>query len=153
MARDVEELLSALYDLLSDSFTLPLGSDRAFVDKDKALALLDEINAALPGYLKDAKRIADEEQTIIGKAKRDAEASKRTAEEQARKLISEQAVLANAKKKADDILQNAEAKSKEVRRAANEYVDNVLKRTEEAISAAMAEVRQSRAEFRVASKK
>lgn len=153
MARDVEDLLSALYDLLSDSFTLPLGSDRAFVDKDKALALLDEINAALPGYLREAKRIAEEEQTIITKAKRDAEASKRAAEEQARKLTSEQAVLTTAKKKADDILQNAETKSKEVRRAANEYVDNVLKRTEEAISAAMAEVRQSRAEFRVAAKK
>ena len=153
MAKDVEELISALHDLLSDSFTLPLGSDRAVIDKDKALGLLDEISAAMPGYLRDAKRIAEDEEEIIGRAKRSAEASKRAAEEQARKLVSEQAVLTTAKKKADDILANAEAKSKEVRRAANEYVDNVLKRTEEAIGAAMAEVRQSRAEFRIAAKK
>jgi cell division septum initiation protein DivIVA len=153
MARDVEELLTTLYELLSESFTLPLGNDRAFVDKDKALALLDEINAALPGFLKDAKRIAEEEEKIIAKARRDAEATKRAAEETARRMVSEQTVLTTAKKKADDILSNAESKSKEVRRAANEYVDNILKRTEEAIGAAVAEVRQSRAEFRIAAKK
>ena len=153
MAKDLEDLLAALYDLLSDSFTLPLGSDRAFVDKGKALALLDEINASLPGYLKDARRIAEDEERIIATAKRSAEATKRGAEETAKKMVGEQAVLTTARKKADDILSNAEAKSKEVRRAANEYVDNVLKRTEEAISAAMAEVRQSRAEFRIAAKK
>ncbi|MDR1736379.1 MAG: hypothetical protein LBR85_05880, partial [Oscillospiraceae bacterium] len=128
MAKDVEDLLAALYKLLSDSFTLPLGSDRAIIDKDKALALLDEINAALPSYLSDAKRIADEEQKIIAKAKRDAEAARRNAEEQAHRMVSEQEVLTTAKKKADDIMRNAETKSKEIRRAANEYVDNILKR-------------------------
>ncbi|MCL2030927.1 MAG: hypothetical protein FWG93_05225 [Oscillospiraceae bacterium] len=153
MAKDLEDLLTTLYELLSDSFTLPLGSDRAFVDKDKALALLDEINASLPGYLKDAKRIAEEEDKIIAKARREAEATKRAAEETARKMVSEQVILTTAKKKADDLLSNADAKSKEVRRAAHEYVDNVLKRTEEAINAAMAEVRQSRTEFRIAAKK
>jgi vacuolar-type H+-ATPase subunit E/Vma4 len=62
-------------------------------------------------------------------------------------------VLTTAKKKADDIMRNAETKSKEIRRAANEYVDNILKRTEEAINTAISEVRQSRTEFRTAARK
>lgn len=153
MSRDVEELLGTLYDLLQDSFTLPLGSDRCVVDKDKALGLIDEITAALPGYLKDAKRIAEEENVIIAKAKRDAEASRRHAEEQAKRLVSEQEILTVARQKAADLTQNAEKKSKEILKATNEYVDDLLKRTEDAINVALTQVKQARSEFRAAARR
>lgn len=153
MARDVEELLSMLYDMLQDAFTIPLGNDRCVVDKDKALALLDEINAAMPGYINEAKRIAEEEAQIISKAKREAEVTRRAAEEQARRLVSQEEVLTVARQKASDMIAQAEAKTRELRKATNEYVDNTMKRTEDAIHAALNEIRQSRVEFRSASKK
>ncbi len=153
MARDVEELLSMLYDMLQDAFTIPLGADKCVVDKDKALALLDEVMAAMPRYLSDAKRIAEEESQILARAKRDAEATRRASEEQARRLVSEDEVLLTAKQKAADITNQSEAKAREVRKATNEYVDNTLKRTEEAINTALNEIRQSRIEFRNTLKK
>ncbi len=153
MARDVEDLLSMLYDMLQDAFTIPLGNDRCVVDKDKALALLDEINAAMPGYIKEAKRIAEEEAQIIAKAKREAEVTRRAAEEQARRLVNQEEVLTVARQKASDMIAQAEAKTRELRKATNEYVDNTMKRTEDAIHAALNEIRQSRVEFRTAAKK
>ncbi len=153
MDRDVEELLELLRKMLQDAFTIPLGNDRCVVDKDKALGLIDEITASLPSYIKDAKRIADDEANIVARAKKDAEAMRRAAEEHARKQVSEQEILIHAKQKASELVHNAEVKSKEVRTATNDYVDNALKRTEEALLSAMNEVRQSRSEFRSATKK
>jgi len=43
------------------------------------------------------------------------------------------------------------SKSNELRRVANEYADDTLRRTEEAISAALNEVRQSRSRFQAIS--
>ena len=153
MSKDVEEQLNALHEMISEAFTMPLGNDKVVLNKDRVLAMLDDIMASLPGYVKEAKRIAEEENQIRAKAKREAESIVRAAEEQARKMTGEQEVLNVAKQKAAELMQNAEVKSKEVRRATNEYVDNLLKRTEEAINAAMTEVKQSRAEFRLAAKK
>lgn len=153
MARDVEELLRKLYDMLQDAFTIPLGNDRCVVDKDKALAILDEVNAAMPGYLREAKRIAEEETQILTRAKREAEVTRRAAEEQARRLVSQEEVLMVARQKANDLIAQAEVKNRELRKATNEYVDDMMKRTEDAIHAALNEIRKSRVEFRTASKK
>lgn len=153
MARDVEELLEMLYNMLQDAFTIPLGNDRCVIDKDKALALVDEIQNELPGYIKEAKRIAEEEAQILAKAKREAEVTRRAAEEQAKRLVSQEEVLTIARQKASDIIAQAESKTRELRKATNEYVDNTMKRTEDAIHAALNEIRQSRVEFRSASKK
>ncbi len=150
MAGGLEELLKMLYDMVQDAFSLPFGADRCILDRDKVLGILDEIGAILPGDLKQARSIVESRNEIISTAKREAEAIKRQAEERARQLVGEQEILQIARKKANDLMTTADLKSREVRRAANEYVDNTLKRTEEAIGAALSEVRRSRADFRAA---
>ncbi|MDR2671674.1 MAG: hypothetical protein LBC26_08155 [Oscillospiraceae bacterium] len=150
MAGGVEELLGMLYEMVQNAFSLPFGSDRCILDKDKLLGLVDEINAILPTDLKQARSIVEGRNEIISAAKREAEALKRQAEERARQLVSQEEVLVVARQKANDIILVAETKAKEMRRAANEYVDNTLKRTEEALSEALSEVRTSHVEFRSA---
>ncbi|MDR0381140.1 MAG: hypothetical protein LBH86_04005 [Oscillospiraceae bacterium] len=150
MAGGVEELLGMLYEMVQNAFSLPFGSDRCILDKDKLLGLVDEINAILPTDLKQARSIVEGRNDIISAAKREAEAVKRQAEERARQLVSQEEVLVVARQKANDIILSAETKAKEMRRVASEYVDNTLKRTEEALSEALNEVRTSRAEFRSA---
>jgi vacuolar-type H+-ATPase subunit H len=53
-----------------------------------------------------------------------------------------------ARTKANEIIARAEERSKELRKMANDYVEDTLKRTEEAINEALSEVRQSRVNFR-----
>lgn len=148
MAGGAEELLAMLYEMVQDAFALPFGSDRCILDRDKVLGLLDEINAVLPGDLKQAKTIVESRNDVIATARREAEAIKRQAEERARQMVSQEEILVTARQKANDITTAAETRAREVRRAANDYVDNTLKRTEEAIATALSEVRKSRAEFR-----
>ena len=45
-------------------------------------------------------------------------------------------------------MKNAQAKIKELRQVTNDYVDDSMKRTEEAIAQALSEIRESRSKFR-----
>jgi len=152
MAGGIEELLTMLYDMVQDAWSVPLGADRCILERDKVLDLISEISNALPADLKQARTIVETRNEILGAAKREADAIKRQAEERGRQLVSEHEVLIAARQKANDFMTSAETKSRELVKATNDYVEDVLKRTEEAITQAAGEVRQSRVKFRSAAK-
>lgn len=148
MENEVIELLEVLYNTVADAWSVPLGKDKCMINRESVLSLLDEIKAQLPIELAEAKRLLAAREEFVSNAKREAEAIRKAAEEQARRLIEEQEITRIAKAHANEIITNSEAKSKELVRAANEYVDDALRRTEEAVTAALTEVRQSRSRFR-----
>lgn len=148
MENRVQELLEMLYSMITEAWGVPLGNDKCVIERDKALDLLDEIKAQLPGELAEAKRLVDARSEFIANAKREASEIRRTAEEQSRKLVDEQEVLKIAKTKSAEMLTKAESTSSELKRVTNEYVDDAMRRTEDALSAALDEIRGSRAKFR-----
>ena len=89
---------------------------------------------------------------FINNAKREAETIKRTAEERARQLIDEQEIIKISRTKSNEMLAYAESSTTELRRVANEYVDDAMHRTEEALTSALDEIRQSRQRFRQAAR-
>ena len=148
MENEVTELLEVLYNTIADAWSVPLGKDKCMINRESALSLLDEIRAQLPIELAEAKRLISARDEFVGNAKREAEAIRKAAEEQARRLVEEQEITRIAKAHANEIITNSEAKSRELVRVANEYVDDALRRTEEAVAAALSEVKQSRSRFR-----
>ncbi len=148
MENEVTELLEVLYNTIADAWSVPLGKDKCMVNRESVLNLLDEIKAQLPIELAEAKRLISARDEFVGNAKREAEAIRKAAEDQARRLVEEQEITRIAKAHANEIITNSEAKSRELVRAANEYVDDALRRTEEAVAAALSEVKQSRSRFR-----
>lgn len=153
MNNDVMELIEMLYTQVSEAWGVPLGNEKCIVERDKVLGLLDEIKARIPVEVSEAKRLVAARDEFIGNAKREAEAIRKSAEERARTLTDEQEVVKIAKARASELVTTADNKSRELRRVANEYADDALRRTEEAITAALEEVRQSRSRFRAAAGK
>ncbi len=153
MGNDVQELIDMLYNMITDAWGLPLGAEKCVIERDKVLDLLDEIKAQLPTELAEAKRLVAARTEFINNAKREAESIRKVAEDRARQMVDQQEIIHNAKVKANGILSTAEGRASELRRVANEYADDALRRTEEAISEALNEVRQSRARFRSVSAK
>ena len=151
MDKQVLEMIEMLYTMVSEAWGVPLGQEKCIVERDKVLNLLDEIKAQLPVELAEAKRLMTSRDDFIGNAKREAESIRRAAEERARELVDEQEVVRAAKVRSAEILSTAEKRTKELYRVANEYVDDALRRTEEAISSALGEVHNSRGRFRSAS--
>ncbi len=76
----------------------------------------------------------------------------RQAELDARTIVSESETIQLARQKSSEIIRRAEDRSKELYHVANTYTEDALRRTEEAIQAALTEVQESRARFRAASK-
>ncbi|MGI5985670.1 MAG: hypothetical protein ACOX7O_07435 [Oscillospiraceae bacterium] len=148
MENEVTELLEVLYNTIADAWSVPLGKDKCMVNRESTLGLLDEIRAQLPIELAEAKRLVSAREEFVSNAKREADTIRKAAEEQARRLVDEQEITRVAKARANEILTNAENKARELMRAANEYVDDALRRTEEAVNAALNEIRQSRSRFR-----
>ena len=150
MENDVLELVEMLYTMVTEAWGVPLGNEKCIVERDKVLNLLDEIKAQLPAEVAEARRLVNARNEFIGNAKREAEAIRKAAEDRARELVEEQEIVVAAKTRSNEVLTQAENRTRELYRVANEYVDDALRRTEEAINSALSEVRQSRTNFRAA---
>ena len=150
MENEVLELIEMLYTMVTEAWGVPLGNEKCIVERDKVLNLLDEIKAQLPAEVAEARRLVNARDEFIGSAKREAEAIRKAAEDRARELVEEQEIVVAAKTRSNEVLTQAENRTRELYRVANEYVDDALRRTEEAINSALSEVRQSRANFRSA---
>ena len=148
--NNILDLLEMLYTMVSEAWGVPLGNDKCIIERDKFLNIVDEIKAQLPVEVAEAKRLVSARDEFIGSAKREAESIRRSAEERAKELIDEQEIVKAAALRSNELLANAENRTRELYKVANNYVDDALRRTEDAISAALNEVRNSRNEFRSA---
>ena len=146
--NDVLELIEMLYTMVTEAWGVPLGNEKCIVERDKVLNLLDEIRARLPSEFSEARRLVGTRDEMISSAKREADAIRRAAEERSAELVEQQEIVRAAKNRSNELLSNAETRTRELYRVANDYVDDALRRTEEAITAALNEVSKSRANFR-----
>lgn len=150
MENEVLQLLELLYTMISEAWGVPLGNDKCIIERDKVLNILDEVKARLPAELAEAKRLMLARDEFISTAKREAASIRKAAEDKARELVDEQEVVRTAKLRSNELVSTAEAQAKELYRVANAYVDDALRRTEDALGSALDEVRQSRSRFRTA---
>ena len=145
--KHIEDIITALYDLIQDARGLPLGADKCIVARDKVLDMLDEISAQLPAELKQSRTIVESRDELIGQAKREAEAIVRKAQEEASRLVSQQAIYEEAKRKCAEMVAQTKDQIANLRKISNDYMDDALRRTEEAIAQSLDDVRETRAKF------
>ncbi len=151
MSASLEELIDTLYENVQDATSLPLSGGKCLIEQEKILDILDEIRANLPSDLKMAKDIVDKRNEVIAAGRREAEALRSQAEAKVREMINEDQLVAEAKHKAAEILGNAQIQARELRRAANEYCEETLKRTEENVTLSLEEIKKIRQRFRALS--
>ena len=146
--RNTEDIIGALYDLVQDARSMPLAADKCILERDRVLDMLDEIIAQLPGEIKQSRTIVESRNELISQARREAEVIIREAEEKAQRMLTKEAIYAEAKKRSEELVGETQNKINQLRKAANEYMDESLRQTEEVISSALTEVRDTRMKFR-----
>lgn len=140
----VEELLEQIDDMLDKAWSLPLSGGKCMVEAERLRNIVDDIRGNLPSEVRQAKAIVADRADIIATAKREAEGIIRNAEERARRLVAQEEVVKQAQQKADEMLGQVQQKTREMRRGANDFAEDVLKRTEETLAKQLTEVRQAR---------
>ena len=111
----IEEIITTLYEMVQDAWSLPLGNEKCVVERDKVLDLLDEISNQLPGELKQAKTIVESRNEVITNAKREAENILKQAEQRAKQMISREEITRQAAQQADEMVKAAQQKIKELK--------------------------------------
>ena len=143
MAGSIEELLDLLYTEIEEAKNAPLSNDRCVIERDRVLDMIDDVKAELPVEIKRAKDLVANKNDYVASAKREAD-------DYAKRLVNEDAIVREAEKQADEILAEAEEQCRMLRAAASEYCEDTLRRMEEAVADAYDEVKRSRAKFRSA---
>ena len=145
--RNIEDAIGALYDLVQDARAMPLAADKCIMERDQVLDMLDDIIAELPSELKQSRTIVESRNELIAQARREAEEILRQAQDQARTLVTQEAIYQEAKRRSEDLLSQTQNKVSQLKQAGNEYMDDALRRTEETIAQALADVQQTRGRF------
>lgn len=148
----VEDLINELEDMMNDAKVLPLTGGKAVVDTEAVLDILDDIQDALPGEIRQAKSIVADRSQILAEAKKEAEEIIRAGEEKKKQLVAEDEITKQAQAQAADILSDAKKKSSEMKKAANGYVTDLMKRADETLTDLTNEIRKTRQEIQAQKK-
>lgn len=144
----VEELLEELSEIVEKAWNFPLRRGRAMLDVEEVREILGEIREAMPQEIRQAKAIVADRKQIIDDAKREAETIVRVAEERARAMVNQDEIVRQAQQKANEMLAQAQTRFREMRKASNEYIDDLMRRTDEGLAANLAELRKTRQEIK-----
>ena len=146
--RNIEDIIGALYDLVQDARSMPLAADKCILERDRVLDMLDEIIAQLPTELKQSRTIVETRNELISQARREAEMITRQAQEQAKQLVTKETIYVEAKRRAEELVGQTQNRIDALKKAGNDYMDDSLRKTEEVIAEALANVRDTRMKFR-----
>lgn len=126
---DIQFLVERLEALVVNARKLPMTS-QIILEQATILDLIDQLRVAIPEEVRQARRINQESDRLLGKARDEAEQIIGAAQEQAALLLQDQSILREAEAKAHELLDGAQGKSEETMRGADQYAADVLVRLE-----------------------
>ena len=103
-------------------------SSRVVINEDEFLRLIDQMRISVPQEIKNARQIEMEREARLAAAQEQAEAMIDAAREKADTLTAEHAVLEQAKRRADEVLERAYEEANLIRGDADAYALEVLQR-------------------------
>jgi len=115
--------------MVRDAKSMPLSSS-ALLNRDEVLDLIEDLKAALPDEIKQARWVVKDREELLAKARRDAEAMVEQARAEQLRLASHEAVMQRAKEEAERIVQEADEDARRLRLEAEDYVDAKLAQLE-----------------------
>ena len=145
--QNVEQIISALYDMVQSARAVPLSAEKCILEREKVLDMLDEVISQLPVELKQSRTIVESRNELIGQARREAENIIRQAQTQASEMIQEETIYKEAKRQCQELVVQTQNRMADIRKASNDYMDDALRRTEEAIAMSLEDVRNTRSKF------
>src|SRR4029079_2210402 len=122
-------LVERLEALVVNARKVPMTS-QIILEQATVLDLIDQLRVAIPEEVRAARRVNQETDRVLGKARDEAEQIIGAAQEQAAVLPQDQSILREAESKAQELLDQAQNKSEETMGGADQYAADVLVRLE-----------------------
>ncbi|MBC2874661.1 MULTISPECIES: ATP synthase F0 subunit B [Streptomyces] len=122
---DVQKKLDEIVATVAGARSLPMSAS-CVVNRAELLGLLEEVRAALPDSLAQAREVIGGRERMVADAREEAERIIESARAQRGSLISDTEVARESREEADRILAEARREAAEIRAQADDYVDGKL---------------------------
>ena len=147
LTMNTELLLEDLETLVETSNRIPMTTKR-MVEEDEMMRIIDSIQESLPLELEESRRIVAEKDAVLADAKKQAEELIAQAKEYISKLTAESEIVKAAQEQANEIIANANKSSEELRNSSVQYGADVLKYVESNLEKTLESIRQNRESLR-----
>ena len=139
---DIQFLVERLEALVVNARKFPMTS-QVILEQAAVLDLIDQMRVAIPEEVKSARRIVQESDRVVQKAREEGEQIIGAAQEQAALLLQDQSIIREAEVRSDDLEQRAQTKADETMRGADQYASDVLLRLESDLVKTLSIVKKS----------
>ncbi|MBQ3889163.1 MAG: hypothetical protein II738_05395 [Clostridia bacterium] len=165
----IETILNDIDQIIEEAKSVPFSSKR-MVDAEEISQMIEEIRLNMPVEITQAKKIAQERRDILNEAEANAEEIIAKARERANLMIEEHqitkearenamnimqqanneasATLNKAKAEAREVTEKAETWSNDIRANASNYVENIIRDTDETLTNSVNDIRRLRQSVR-----
>jgi cell division septum initiation protein DivIVA len=137
---DIQFLLERLEALIVNARKLPMTS-QVVVEQGAALDLVDQMRAAIPEEVRQARRVSQEGDRLIQRAKGEADHIVAAAQEQGALLLQDHELMRRAESDSAEVMARTEAQAEETMSGADKYAADVLKRLESDLETTLSTVR------------
>src|SRR5438093_8873667 len=116
---DIQFLVERIEALVVNGRKVPMTS-QVILEQAAVLDLIDQLRVAIPEEVKQARRINQESDRVISKAREESEGIIGAAQEQAALLLQDQSILREAESRAQDLLDKTQTKAEEAMHGADQ---------------------------------
>lgn len=139
----VERLVAELYNQIDSAKAVPLSSS-CMVNREQMLGIITEIDQLLPKELSQASTLLEEREAVIADARQKAERIVQQAEAEAKLLVSQDRVYTEALAEAEALREATNEELARMRRELDDYVDAKLGAFEAALTRTLQQVQAGR---------
>ncbi|MEV5550006.1 cell division initiation protein [Streptomyces sp. NPDC052309] len=140
---DVQKKLDEITAMVSGARAMPMSAS-CVVNRAELLSMLEELRAALPDSLAQARELIGDREQMVAQAREEADRIIESAHAERGSLISDTEVARRSQAEADRILAEARKEAEEVRAEADDYVDSKLANFEVVLTKTLGSVGRGR---------
>jgi hypothetical protein len=136
---DILELIDRLEDLFNQSHSIPF-THSVIVDEDRMLDIIDQMRVSIPDEIKKSQQIINQREKYLAQAQEEASRITSIARERSAKAITQEEVVLEAKRAADEIIAQAELERTRIQQETDEYIVSELQNFREQLHMLMQQV-------------
>jgi vacuolar-type H+-ATPase subunit H len=137
---DILHLVDRLEELFNKSHAIPL-THNVIVDEDKFLDIIDQMRISVPEEVKKAQEVFTKKDRVMAQAQEEANRTLSLARDKADDLIEKEALVSDAKRRAEQIVEQARVEAENIKAGADNYAQESLENLEHAMEQLQTQVR------------
>ena len=137
---DILHLVDRLEELFNNSRPIPL-THNVIVDEDKFLDIIDQMRISVPEEVKKAQEVFSKKDRVMAQAQEEANRTLQLARERADGLVEKELLVQDAKRRADQIIDQARAEAENIKTGADQYAIDSLTNLEGEVEQLLTQLR------------